>query len=226
MSSTFRFDDPDFVRRYADGPPRFVPGYATLHQLVGQLIEERVDETAQVLVLGAGGGLELTALARAQPRWSFAAVDPSAPMLELARRRVGDAAERVTWITGEIEAAPRGPFDAATCLLTLHAIAHDQKLPTLRALRRRLRDGAPFVIVDNCIGDEAPDHELQLARYATFARTCGVPAEELAQICTGVRQVIRGLSPAAEEKLLAEAGFRSIELFYAGLSWRGWRGLA
>lgn len=30
------------------------------------------------------------------------------------------------------------------------------------------------------------------------------------------------IGPAREEALLAEAGFTGTELFFAGLSWRGW----
>jgi tRNA (cmo5U34)-methyltransferase len=53
------------------------------------LIAERVTEEARVLVLGAGGGLELKAFAQAYPGWSFDGVDPAAEMLKLAQRTLG-----------------------------------------------------------------------------------------------------------------------------------------
>ena len=40
------------------------------------LLAERVAPDAQVLVLGAGGGLELKALAEAEPRWASSASIP------------------------------------------------------------------------------------------------------------------------------------------------------
>jgi len=65
------FSDPAFVARYTDGPRRFVPGLDGLHRMTAVLLAERAPEHAKVLVLGAGGGLELNALAEAQPSWTF-----------------------------------------------------------------------------------------------------------------------------------------------------------
>jgi len=73
------FSDPQAVARYADGPRRYVPGLADLHRMTGILLAERAPRDARVLVLGAGGGLELKALAEAWPDWSFVGVDPSGP---------------------------------------------------------------------------------------------------------------------------------------------------
>src|ERR1043165_7609601 len=69
------FSDPEAVRRYAEGPPRFVPGYGDLHRMARILLAERVTPDAEVLVLGAGGGLELKAFAEAEPGWRFVGVD-------------------------------------------------------------------------------------------------------------------------------------------------------
>jgi tRNA (cmo5U34)-methyltransferase len=58
------------------------------------LLAERAAEDARMPVLGAVGGLELKAFAQAQPRWTFDAVDPSAPMLALAKQTLGPFASR------------------------------------------------------------------------------------------------------------------------------------
>src|SRR3954469_6571815 len=71
------FSDPEAVARYLDGPRRFVPGLADLHRMTGILLAERAPADARVLVLGAGGGLEIKALGEAHPGWSFVGVDPS-----------------------------------------------------------------------------------------------------------------------------------------------------
>ena len=63
------FDDPGHIARYAEGPPRFVPGFWDLHRMTSILLAECASETARVLVHGAGGGLELDALATAHPEW-------------------------------------------------------------------------------------------------------------------------------------------------------------
>ena len=39
------FSDPEAVARYADGPPRFVPGFADLHRMTRILLAERAAPT-------------------------------------------------------------------------------------------------------------------------------------------------------------------------------------
>ena len=65
------FSNPENVARYTDGPIRMVPGYAGMQQMAMLLLAERVPVNGRVLVLGAGGGLELKAFAEAQPDWTF-----------------------------------------------------------------------------------------------------------------------------------------------------------
>lgn len=223
MSKTFSFDDPDHVRRYADGPARFVPGYTLMHRLVIQLIREAVGPSAHLLVLGAGGGLELSAFCAAMPGWRYTGVDPAPLMLEQARRTLGPAAERVTWTLGYIPDAPPGPYDAATCLLTLHFLPDDgTKLAALKIIRDRLRPGAPFAVVDHCFDPNAPDFPRVIDRYAQFALDSGADPADVAQARERVGASLGCVAPAREEALLHEAGFTDVTLFYAGLAWRGW----
>ena len=50
------FADAAAVARYAEGPPRLVPGLAALHRMTLLLLAERAPHDARVLVLGAGAG--------------------------------------------------------------------------------------------------------------------------------------------------------------------------
>lgn len=217
------FSDPEVVARYAQGPARLIPGFATLHRMIVQLLRERVGTTARVLVLGAGGGMELLSFATAEPGWNFVGVDPSGPMLEQARQVLGELAFRVELREGYIPDAPAGPFDAATCLLTLQMVEDDgQKLEALRAIRARLTPGAPCAIVDLCIDKTAPDAEQKLQRYAQYAVASGTDPTRREAMKASLKRMLHCVSPAREEALLAEAGFAGAEIFFAGLSWRGW----
>jgi tRNA (cmo5U34)-methyltransferase len=204
---------------YLEGPPRQVPGFAGLHQMMSLLLAERVPRDGRVLVLGAGGGLELKALAEQHPGWTFDGVDPSAGMLELAGRTIERHAARVRLHEDYIDVAPSGPFDAATCLLTFHFIAREQRLETLQQLRRRLRPGAPLVIAHVSFPQTEPERSLWIARHVAFGGTDPAQAESARQ-AIGSRLTI--LAPDEEEAMLREAGFSDVSLFYAGLSFRGW----
>ncbi len=218
------FKDKDFVARYAEGPKAFVPGFEALHRIMVQLLKERTTDKAEVLVLGAGGGLELRTLSDACPQWSFCGVDPSGDMLNQARTLLGDdASGKVQWIEGLIFDAPQGPFDAATCLLTLHFVADDGgKLDTLKAIRARLKPGAPFIVAHLCINKGAPNGPQQFERYLQYALESGTPAAMLQKIRETVPTNLNCVAPARDEALLHEAGFTGVELVFAGLYWRGW----
>lgn len=207
-----------------DGRAQFVPGYAPMLQMCAQLIAERAGEQADVLILGAGGGLELQVFHACWPRWRFCAVDPTPNMLAEARERAAacGALDQVEWIEGAIEDAPNKMFDAATCLLTLHFIGEHEKATTLRGVRMRLKPGAPFLLVDLCADKTAPDYERRLSRYHRFATDSAAPADLVDYVVGRVRTVLQTRSAARNEAALLEAGFSGAELFFAGLSWRGW----
>ncbi|KRE09162.1 methyltransferase [Bosea sp. Root670] len=214
------FADPQLAARYAENPPRMVPGFADMQRMAMLLIAERAPDDAEVLVLGAGGGLEMKVFATAKPGWSFVAVDPSAPMLDLARLTLGELAARASFHQGFIDIAPAGPFDAGACILTLHFIEREERLRTLREVRRRLKPGAPFVVAHYSIPQDEVD--LWMSRVAAFAISSGIEPSHARKAQDAVAERLPILSPEDDQQLLYEAGFSEISLFYAGFAFRGW----
>lgn len=212
------FSDPDAVARYAEGPIRQVPGFVDLQRMASVLLAEA--SPRELLVLGAGGGLELKAFAEAHTDWRFLGIDPSAEMLALARRTVGPMADRMAWHEGYIHDAPEGPFDAGVCLLTLHFVDAAERLRTLAEVRRRLRPGAPFVVAYHSIDRDTRD--LWLSRYGAFAAAAGVPKEKADQAGSAIGKRLPILSPDEDAALLREAGYCDVQLFYAAFTFRGW----
>ena len=216
------FSNAEAVANYAEGPRRFVPGLADLHRMTGLLLAESVPRDGRVLVLGAGGGLELKALADAYPGWSFVGVDPSREMLDLAAHTLGPHAGRVEWIQGYIEDAPAGPFDGATCLLTLHFLDAAERVRTADEIRKRLKPGAPFVAAHGSFPQGDGARALWLSRYAAFAIASGADPEQANRARAAVDASRIMFSPERDEALLREAGFLDVSLFFAAFTWRGW----
>ncbi len=207
-----------------EGRARFMPAYGVMLQMCGQLIRETIGDEGSVLIVGAGGGLELEAFARQSPRWRYCAVDPTPNMIAAARDRARacGADARTIWIEGYVHDAPETRHDAGACLLTLHFVEDGQKLGTLRDIRVRLKDGAPFVLVDLCLDKSAADYPRRLLRYRQFALDSGAPVEQADETQSRLRDVLNTVSAERNVQLLEEAGFQNSELFYAGHSWRGW----
>lgn len=216
------FSDPRAVARYAEGPPRFVPGYDAMQRMTRLLLAERAPETARVLVLGAGGGLELKAFAQAHPGWSFDGVDPSAEMLKLAVRMLGPLAPRAHLHQGYIDDAPDGPFDAAACLLTMHFVPLEERRRTVREVHRRLKPGAPFAVAHLSIPRNDGERALWLSRHAAFLITSGLDPDTAANARMAIDTQTHILTPDEDEAVLREAGFSHVSLFYAAFTFRGW----
>lgn len=220
------FHDPDAAARYAENPPRFVPGLFDLQRMAAILLAEKAPADGHLLVLGAGGGMELKAFAEAQPAWRFSGVDPSAEMLAVAAQMLGEHASRAELLQGYIEDAPAGPFDGAACLLTLHFLAEPERLRVLRELHVRLKPGAAFVMAHLCVPQNAGERARWLSRYADFAISSGMEAANAQQARSAVDAHLNILTPEQDEALLWEAGFSRIEAFYVGFAFRGWVALA
>jgi len=220
------FFDPAAVANYTDGPRRFVPGLDALHRMTGLLLAERAPEAARVLVVGAGGGLELKALAEAHPGWTFVGVDPAPAMLDLAERTLGPLRDRVELVHGYIDDVAQDGFDAATCLLTLHFLERDERRLTEAAIRARLKPGAPFVAAHGSFPQGAGERDVWLDRYAAWAIASGGDPEQVAKGRAAVASGVQMMSPQDDEAILREAGFTDVALFYAAFTWRGWVGCA
>jgi tRNA (cmo5U34)-methyltransferase len=218
------FTDLTTVSEYANATPRRVPGFADLHRMAMLLIAERAPATANILVVGAGGGLELRAFAEAQPDWRFEGIDPSAEMLDLASQTLGPLEGRVKLQQGTVEAAGPGPFDGATCLLVLHFLKPEERLRTLREIKRRLKPGAPLIVAHHSC-DKGEERVRWLTRSVAFAGSDADFAKASASAAI-MADRLPILPPAQDEALLREAGFSEIGLFYAGFSFRGWACLA
>jgi tRNA (cmo5U34)-methyltransferase len=216
------FHDPQAVANYVDGPARNVPGWADMLRMTDLLLSESVPERGSVLVVGAGGGLELKRFAESHPKWLFHGVDPSRQMLSLARSVLGPLSNRVDLQEGFVDEAPDGPFDGATCLLTLHFVDVDGRARMLKDIRNRLRPGAPLITAQLSFPQAKPVREKWLNRYASFVASSGVEAGKAQAAAEAVGERLCVLSPEQDEAMFWAAGFTAIEQFYAGFAFRGW----
>jgi tRNA (cmo5U34)-methyltransferase len=204
-------------------PAQMVPAYDDLHRMAQVLLAQNMG-AGTILVLGAGGGNEMAALAAARPDWRCVGVDPSLEMLDLARSKCAAFGDRITYVQGKIEDAPMGPFEGATCILTLHFLPKDERLATLRDMRARLKTGAALVVAHHCI--PSGEAHLWLPRFADFAASNGVTGPGLANGAAALGKALPILTPDEDMALLRAAGFRDVAQFFHAFTFRGFMGTA
>jgi tRNA (cmo5U34)-methyltransferase len=216
------FSDPKTIVGYAENATRRVPGLHDVHRMSALLMAERTPPNGRVLIVGAGGGMELKLFAQLFPGWQFDGVDPSAEMLNLAKTSLGPLASRVQLHHGYIEAAPKGPFDAASCLLTLHFTTEAERYGTLREIHERLKPGGVLVAMHYSISKNRAERDLWLSRCAAFAASSGIDPEQANATAEAIGKQLPILAPDQDEELMQKAGFSDINTFYVGLAFRGW----
>lgn len=203
-------------------------GYEACHELASCMLAAALGSgsAARVLVAGAGGGAkEIVTAAALEPHWRFTAVDPSAPMMALARARLEENGldARTEVVLGTVDDLPdREAFDAATLIGVLHHLPGDAaKRAILVALARRLRPGAPLILA--CNHQTYASQPLLLAAWGERWRQQGAGPEEVE---AKRAKILQGADPPPSEQsvadLLRESGFAPPLRFFSSLFWGAW----
>jgi tRNA (cmo5U34)-methyltransferase len=203
-------------------------GYDACHELSACMLIATLGQhsTANVLVAGAGGpAQEITICGHLEPNWRFTAVDPSPPMLEIARTHITEAglAERTEIILGGVHDIPEDPlFDAATLIGVLHHIPGDKaKRDLLQAIAARLKPSAPLILAGNHYSYAS--EPVMLEAWSQRWRMHGATPDE---VKAKLGKILQGADPPPSEQavaaLLEESGFNTPKRFFSSLFWGAW----
>ncbi|MEO0558160.1 MAG: class I SAM-dependent methyltransferase [Bacteroidota bacterium] len=205
---------------------RISPGYDVLHDHVARLLLDALEPTAHILVVGAGTGAEIERLGLAAPGWRFTAVDPSPDMLAVcqARAKAAGLSNRVSTVTGTTEAAPDGPYDAATSICVAHFVLEAKaRAQYFQAIAERLRPGAPLIHADLFRPtDDAATLELLMSVWRRSVLSAGMSGEDADAFFGRVESMVCLADEATLAQEFAAAGFGPRTRFHQSLLWGGW----
>lgn len=182
-------------------------------------------QDARILMAGAGTGAEARYLAARFPRWHFTLIDPSAPMLAVARRHA--EAEgfdcRCTFLAEYVSGTPLDAHDAATSLLVSHFLTDTaMRQSFFEDIAARLKPGGLLFNLDLCADRTASTFPEALELWLGLMRLNGVPEE----ICTNWKNSfghVFGVHGPSELEVLIEAtGFTPPTPVFQAAMMRGW----
>lgn len=197
-------------------------GYELIFELATALLRAHLPETAHLLIVGAGGGMELQTLGPDNPHWRFTGVDPAAPMLAVAQEMADKhgLTDRVRLVPGTVDDLPlEATYEAATCIFVEHLLPDDgAKLRLLQSIAQRLHPGAAFLLV----GPDPDTYEQFSSAGWQYRAARGMTEEQQTALSARVRADVPGVTDVRQRELLWEAGFRDIETFSQALWIKGW----
>lgn len=209
--------DEDWAANYDALAEAGIAGRAGIYRLCVACLAELGVE-AEVLVVGAGVGTEVLELATHFPSWRFTAVEPAAPMLDVARTRVREAgfAERVRFVNGFVSQLPNTvQFVGATAILvSQHCEPMEARRKFFKDIAVRLNPGAPLFHAELCgetEDEEWPQRAQIWERQAVFA---GCPPEAAREMLARLGEDVALISSVELEALMPSVGFsRPLALF-------------
>lgn len=182
-------------------------------------------ETARILVAGAGTGAEVRYLAQRFPDWRFTLVDPSAPMLAVARRHAeaGNFAQRCAFHADYVSATPVEAHDAATSLLVSHFLTEAAaRLSYFADIAARLKPGGRFFNVDLCTDNDAPAFAGVMGLWMETLGLAGQTEESRANYLKSYGRDFAAHGPEAVAGMIEAAGFTPPAPIFQAALIRGW----
>lgn len=222
----FDSNPPVAVNEYDKMARMALPGYEAMHTMVLSVLRSDLPEKANVLVVGAGTGVELVKFGTSNSEWQMLGVDPSSNMLAIAQEKIQHygLSQQVQLFTGVTQDLPETPlYDAATCILVMHFIPDDgSKLAFLQSISQRLKSSSLFILVDVFGEKNTCEFEQIVSILPVFWQEMGMNPEKSQQLLETVYKIVYTIPESRVWELLQQAGFGNIMRFYTGLWVGGW----
>lgn len=216
--------DQQHAATYDEGWAPLAPLRDSLHLQMALVLHD-LPSDARVLCVGVGTGAELLALAARFPGWRFVAIDPSAPMLDVCRRKAAAAgiADRCEFHAALLHDLPKVTgFHAVTSILVSQFITDwSQRVAFFRDIAQRLFPGGWMVTADLGLLPEE-QHASLIRVWQQMMRFVGATEDQLNAMLEAYKRDVAIISPADMMALLREAGFANPVVFSQSLLIHAW----
>lgn len=213
MGNPFQWEH-DKAMQYNETIRKRILNYASIFEVMQDIVVTDCREVHSVAIVGAGGGQELSTLIDDLPKACYFAIDPSEKMLELAKYRLiqeGKEAD-IQYIAKPFHEVEVDAVDLITCHLVLHFLqTDDEKRQLIQAISKRLKVGGTLFLssINGKIG--RADFEQQLDVWHVGMLRKGVTEKEWEKFRASIGEQ---LVPITDEEVVALLQQYGLSLLY------------
>lgn len=193
---------------------RLIPGHEGFYRATLELIPA---DAKRIVDLGAGSGLFSVMLAEAFPHAELHLIDFSAPMLALARQRLGESARIHYHLADYTATALPIACDAVASSLSIHHLEHERKQSMLHIVVRALRNHGVFVNADHIAGPSPELEAIYQERWLADVRRLGATEQQIADSLYR-QQEDRRAPVDVQLAWMRAAGFVDVDCWYKASS--------
>ena len=209
-----------FGERAAGYESEAIRGIPRRDEMFGALMDALPADANDILELGCGPGALTARLVERYPRASVTSVDAAAEMLDVARERLGPAAERVRFVASTFEQFDAGTqdFDLVTGSMSLHHVV--EKAGYYRRLHASLRPGGFLIFADELVNAIPHIEKHHRQGWLDFASAPGHLTEAEIADCLDHESRFDHFETLPDQfDLLRAAGFTSVDCAWRYLNY-------
>jgi len=204
---------------------KMAPLKDALH-LCMQIVLSTLPKNAHILCVGVGTGVELLYLAKAFPHWTFTAVDPAAPMLEVCKNRIDECgfSSRCTFHNGYLDTlADDHLYDAATAILVSQFFkdVHDRQ-DFFSSIKAKIYPGGYLISADLASDRSSLDYQDLIKVWLRLLKYSDLPDSDVEKFYASLGHQVAVLPSHDIQRIIQSAGFSHSTLFFQSLLIHGW----
>lgn len=210
---------------FDDMVSRSVPQYAEIQRMLAELATEFVTEGSSVYDLGCSTGTTLARLHGAlRVPARLVGIDNSPEMLEQCRTKLTElrVAEAIELHHGDLDDGIEiRDASVVFLILTLMFVRPLNREKLMRQIYEGMRQNGCLLLVEKVLGNGSLFNRLFIERYYAYKRRMGYSELEISQKREALENVLIPYRLQENRNLLANAGFRQVDVFFKWYNFAG-----
>jgi tRNA (cmo5U34)-methyltransferase len=221
--SAWSFENAELAQFFEHYVRKHVPLYDEIHRMVGEISDWFVRDGGTVYDLGTSTGESVLRMHERHPnkKLHFVAVDSSREMLQKAQVRLRNVPD-VELVLSNLN----NPFkfedaDLVTAILLLQFLDPNSRPRLLHEIFSGLRNGGALLIAEKIKARKTCFESMWNELYYDLKRRNEVSESEIAAKAASIRGVLVPHSLATNMRIIRQAGFQDIDVFFKWYNWVG-----